>query len=92
MKLMKAVAGVVVTGLLFFTTHGLANPRVPWAPLIPEMVPPIWREGFDDAFWLGSRDSTLSFGGFSLSEDWSGYALQRTGFSDAPFVRLECSL
>jgi alpha-tubulin suppressor-like RCC1 family protein len=62
-----------------------AMPRGPFPPF-PES-PPLCHESFDEDYFLGQTNSELTISGLGfLDESWSGYALQRTGESVAPFI------
>ena len=70
--------------LLFYVTSALAAPRDTLPPL-PEAVPVLYRETFDE-YWGGGTNAEIVIGNYTFEESWSGYALQRAGTSVTPFV------
>jgi len=75
----------VVAGCLLCATGAVAAPRgLP--PPMPEIVPVIYYEGFNEAYTNGMTNSQITIGNFTLVESWAGYALQRSGSTVTPFV------
>ncbi|MDR3459669.1 MAG: hypothetical protein P4N60_19745 [Verrucomicrobiae bacterium] len=88
MKLIRSFSGAVTVACLCpFTFPGSANaePRTPIAPLIPLTAPAIYSESFDEPYYAGTRDALVTVDNFTLVEGWSGYALECSGPSVAPF-------
>ena len=88
MKLRIKKEGWAVAVFLLFQFFPLlsiqAAPRWPLPP-IPEFVPPLYSETFDENFSYGETAARLTVGSYVLNESWSGYALQRSG-AVIPFV------
>ena len=63
----------------------LAAPRSSCAGLIPDSIPPLYHESFDEAFAWGATNAQSVLGNYTLNESWSGYALQRSGAGVTPF-------
>ncbi len=73
-------------GLMIFTSHVFAEPRVP-LPALPSMALGLYHNRFDEAYWFGKqRSETVQTEAGTLVESWSGYALQRAGNNVTPFV------
>ena len=65
----------------------LAAPREPWwAGLIPEVIPPLFHETFDEVYSRGMTNAQVTAGNYTYAESWSGYALQRVDTAVTPFV------
>ena len=90
MKIMRWGASCfsVLTVFVFITSWNVAAaPREPWwARLIPEIIPPLCHETFDEVYSHGMTNAEVTLGSYTYSESWSGYALKRVGTTAMPFV------
>ena len=76
---------VTVVVSVFIGSSAYAAPRLPQPPL-PEFVPTIFSERFDEFYTKDSKDTEIAVKEVGvLRESWSGYALERSG-KTMPFV------
>ena len=87
-KLSRLLAGAFIVACAFGSApHALAAPREPWwAGLLPESIPPLYHETFDEVYSQGMTNAQVTVGKYTYDESWSGFALQRSGDAVAPFV------
>ncbi len=79
------VVAVTLGGVLFPSLSGSASPRIPCIP-VPEIVPILYYEQFDELYSWWMTNSAVTSGDFTFVQSWSGLALDRSGSATAPFV------
>jgi hypothetical protein len=77
LNLFNSLTFVSILAALFSARSGFAQPSSPIAP-VPE-EPPIYHEGFDEAYFAGYTNAEITFGSFEFDESFSGYALTCVG-------------
>ena len=82
---MRKTTCLYLTMLLLGAVNSPAAPRSSCAGLIPDSIPPLYHESFDEAFAWGATNAQSVLGNYTLDESWTGYALQRSGTSVTPF-------
>jgi hypothetical protein len=69
LNLFTRLTFVSILAALFCAQRGFAQPSPPIAP-VPE-EPPIYHEGFDEAYFAGYTNAEITFGSFEFDEGWS---------------------